>query len=226
MDRETINSIISNTRNYGSSSFTKQDILDKCTIALVSIEAAKDALFIYHANKWIIFADDGGVEIVGVPVVKVDKGKDGVGVFIVTYEIAESLDISAKELFLKALDNTENEEFVIKSLSSAVGLDDDGYAYYATTEDSLYGASFLLRSDLIKDFAEEKDSDLIIVPSSVHEVIIILQKEMQMSADDIIDLIGTVRNINRTTLRDDDVLADCVFLYKKGKDELYLISHE
>ena len=227
MDKRMIESIISGGKEYGCGSFTRQDILDKCTLALINTDVLYDSglnpAFVSYANKWVFDVADGDINIGSIPVMIIEDD-ERVGSFVITREMAELLNIEVSELLFAAMDNLESGEFVIESLHSVIDECEEDFLYYATNKEGFYGASFLLRDDLIKKFAEEKDSDLIVIPSSIHEVIILPTRNADMGVDDIIGLLDIVGNVNENILEECDVLSDCLFYYKKSAGKLYLID--
>lgn len=74
----------------------------------------------------------------------------------------------------------------------------------------LYGAACMLYDGVLRNFAEEKGEDIIILPSSLHEVLLLPKsgweeyEELQMM----------VREINRT-LPEEIVLSDHIYIYRK-----------
>ncbi len=74
--------------------------------------------------------------------------------------------------------------------------------YIITNTKKYFGAAAMCYAEVLKQFAEQKDSDLIILPSSLHEIIILTQT----MADDMKQLHETVEEVNRTQLPPDEVL--------------------
>ena len=72
----------------------------------------------------------------------------------------------------------------------------------------------MLYSDVIKDFAKKMEKNLYILPSSIHEVILLPDDESQTKEE----LLEMVTDINRTQVEECEVLADSVYYYHKEKD--------
>ena len=110
-----------------------------------------------------------------------------------------------------------------KILSEIVGtapVDNDEKVCEYTGEDILYvltnssrvnGAACILYDNLLKKFANDVHSDLYILPSSVHEVIIVPKK----NAFDKSELADMVREVNEQGVSQDEILSDNVYEYNR-----------
>lgn len=110
-----------------------------------------------------------------------------------------------------------------KILSEIVGTapaDNDEKVCEYTGEDILYvltnssrvnGAACILYDNLLKKFANDVHSDLYILPSSVHEVIIVPKK----NAFDKSELADMVREVNEQGVSQDEILSDNVYEYNR-----------
>lgn len=92
--------------------------------------------------------------------------------------------------------------------------------YFVTNQYSLYGASVILYPEVLPEMAEKLNSDLYLLPSSIHEFCIITADEDNNPES----LIAMVREINRSTVDKEDYLGDNIYLYKKDARETMLIE--
>lgn len=83
--------------------------------------------------------------------------------------------------------------------------------YVLTNSAGIYGAACLLYKNLLKDFSAKVKADLYILPSSIHELILIPNR----GDADKDELARMVRSINRTQLAYDEVLSDNVYHYSR-----------
>ena len=77
----------------------------------------------------------------------------------------------------------------------------------------------MLYKEKLKKISERLKSNLYILPSSVHEVILI-------PADDMIDpmvLKDMVYQVNRTQLKTEEILSDSVYFFSYEKNEIMLM---
>lgn len=81
--------------------------------------------------------------------------------------------------------------------------------YILTNKYRNYGAGVLLYDDLIHKLAMKLHSDLVIIPSSIHELLLIPAESRQIlsQCDDM------VRTVNETQVADDEILADHAYYY-------------
>lgn len=87
--------------------------------------------------------------------------------------------------------------------------------YVLTNRSSMNGAACILYPNVLQEFAERIESDLYILPSSIHEVILIKDQGME----DANGLRNMVKDVNRTQLDPEEILSDQVYYYsrKNGK---------
>jgi len=90
--------------------------------------------------------------------------------------------------------------------------------YMLTNRDGTYGAAAVLYDGALKRFAKEKESDLVILPSSQHEVLLMPCMEGMAPAK----LQEMVREVNRTQLSEEVVLSDSVYLYSRETNQVSL----
>lgn len=78
------------------------------------------------------------------------------------------------------------------------------------------GAACILYRGLLGRFAEKIGKNLYILPSSIHEVIL-LPEDSVKKADNLIHM---VREVNQTQLEPEEVLSDAVYYYDRQKKEI------
>ena len=148
----------------------------------------------------------------------------GVSTSLITNKQVKEWDVSVNDLVLAARQNTprlfpaqiiDMEEMLAGMVSfilypSAIPM------YILTNEQELNGASALLYGDILKDFANKKGADMYILPSSIHEVIMIPADRI----DDPKKLSSMVHEANTTVVSTGDVLSDSVYYYDRKKDQI------
>lgn len=88
--------------------------------------------------------------------------------------------------------------------------------YVLTNCDKLYGASAMLYSDKIRELAEELQSDLLILPSSVHEVLLMPDDK----AGQYQDYRRMVEEVNTTQVEPEEILSYQLYRYSRKKAEI------
>lgn len=109
---------------------------------------------------------------------------------------------------------------ILSEIAVTAPVDNDEKVCEYTGEDILYvltnssrvnGAACILYDNLLKKFANDVHSDLYILPSSVHEVIIVPKK----NAFDKSELADMVREVNEQGVSQDEILSDNVYEYNR-----------
>lgn len=88
--------------------------------------------------------------------------------------------------------------------------------YVLSNQHKLNGSVCILYQNLLKSFAERLGSDLYILPSSIHEVLII----PACANDSGTDLSDMVREVNATQLSREEVLSDHVYYFSRETCQL------
>ena len=90
--------------------------------------------------------------------------------------------------------------------------------YVLSNRDGMKGAAVILYEGVLKMFAEKIGHDLFILPSSVHEVLLVPYEE-STHAEELEEL---VKMINLAEVPEEDVLSDHVYLYSRKTDQVMM----
>lgn len=138
-------------------------------------------------------------------------------------------DIDTETLYQVALENTprllpykfENLENIIPkheygSLSELQDFD----MYILTNKIKIHGASCIAYPRLLKRIANFLEDNLVIIPSSIHEVLIIPESSIkgEYTMDDFQVMI---EEANETTLTDDEMLSEHAYLFERDTEMLH-----
>ena len=88
--------------------------------------------------------------------------------------------------------------------------------YVLSNQQKLFGAACMLYPGVLKEFAKKLQNDFFILPSSVHEIILV-PAEKGTDKDTLREI---VTDINRTQVAEDEVLADSVYYYNRDKEQI------
>ena len=127
--------------------------------------------------------------------------------------IVQRMDEILAEIFAE----TGDDEGVFNA--SGVPLGEDYNMYVLSDENKIIGSStlFLDAIGTIRDFAQKMGCDLYILPSSLHELILLRTKEGDNSAPELEDM---VREVNATQVAPEDFLSDYVYRYQLREDKI------
>lgn len=88
--------------------------------------------------------------------------------------------------------------------------------YVLTNRQRLFGAYYMTDESLLSEISRKLDSDLFLIPSSVHECMVV-PTEIWEEKDTLSDM---VREINHTQVSEQDFLADTIYRYNAGEKRL------
>lgn len=121
-----------------------------------------------------------------------------------TPDLLHSKISSMAALFEKCGVNVNGEEVDLKDYVPSD-------MYVLTNESKLNGAACILYENVLYDFAQKLGADLYILPSSVHEVIL-LPKLSMLEKDELVNM---VKEVNTEGVAADEVLSDHVYEYNR-----------
>lgn len=88
--------------------------------------------------------------------------------------------------------------------------------YVLTNQWGIYGATAMLYPDVLRNFAESQRTDVVILPSSVHEAILVPVKEPL----DFEWLRCMVKTVNQSEVPPEDQLSNQVYIYRRKEDRV------
>lgn len=143
------------------------------------------------------------------------------------------MNMTVDELYSKAKENYSSKfPTTIRSLGSVLAglmgdfpmppLDTqpDMDIYVLTNKQCINGATNILLDDAIAEAEEKIGGNFYIIPSSVHETLLVPEN----SAIDPNDIAGMVYDINRSVVREDEVLSDTVYFYDAATKQISMVN--
>lgn len=133
---------------------------------------------------------------------------------------------TAETLYEDALENMKNrveeELFLLADLFTVKQTKDTAKlppVYVLTNRTRQYGAAVMLYSGKMKELADTVGSDLVILPSSLHEVLLLPDNDgMHLRWEQM------VREVNRAVVDPEEVLSDHIYRYSRDKDAVELLA--
>ena len=92
--------------------------------------------------------------------------------------------------------------------------------YVVSNEHCVQGASVVYYTDVLREFAKKLGCDLVMLPSSVHEWLVLAAPE----AGELKDLESIVRDANRLVVREHEILSNNVYRYSLKNDKIEMWS--
>ncbi len=195
----------------------KEDVYGRLAPKVINAEANKELLETVPYSR---FLDLAVIYQIGV---KVDGAEQGW--ITVSNELMDRFGYTLEELHENALKNMAPAE--VMSLGSAIsmligpGADADEINQVEASSDismtivtnssKFNGANNMLNTECFVELAEKNDCDLYILPSSIHEVIVVPDK----NGVDVDGLKSMVYEINRSSLGPEDILSDSVYIFSR-----------
>lgn len=139
--------------------------------------------------------------------------------FVFSKKLLYVYDVLTSELIEAAYRNTVKQKLTMKTLSQLFG-DTPGTADECDMTVFSYGrfgaTAMILAKESLRAMADAMQDDLYILPSSIHEVLVI--KANDPMAESKKDLEDIIKSINRNEVSRDEQLSDSVFRYNRGLD--------
>ncbi len=131
------------------------------------------------------------------------------------YDIKTMRDVLCEMMRLEELEGKEiiDREEYLRELRDATPM------YVLSNRTRVQGASCILYPNILRDFATAIKSNFYILPSSIHEVILLpAQRD-----EDEDGLKNMVREVNETQVEREEVLSDSVYYYNRETGELSIV---
>ena len=212
-------------KQFDVSAFSELDVMKETfSFKLINYEKNKELL---EDVPHLIFLD---LAIVFYAVVEMPEY--GYGTILIHNEHLAIWNITKEQLVKMARENAPKilpcHVTSMSELIKKVAAGDDIYRhiedsgmpslYILSNTNGTLGAAVMLYPRVLADFATACGSDLVILPSSVHEVILSPARDM----DDMDRLNEMVCEVNKTQLRQEEILADHVYYYDRRNDEIII----
>ena len=159
--------------------------------------------------------------------------QDGYAVSMcINHGLARSWGLTADDLFAVASENTPEllpakTESLPELMAGFLHVDPDTLRAPGVPElhvlsnvTGIYGAACLLYDGVIGEFARKADADLLILPSSVHEVMLLADSP----DSDHESLRDTVRSVNGEAVPPEDFLSDELYRYDRSTRSFTVVS--
>lgn len=157
--------------------------------------------------------------------VYIDSFVDGIATILIRNKHLDIWNVSKETLKNLAIPNTprilpyelSNMGTILNELLESEGEDFNELnleipMYVLSNKVHMYGAVSLLYEDILKELSNKLNSDLYILPSSIHELILI-PVSSRMDEEEFSQM---VKEVNATQLSKDEILSDHVYYYNRA----------
>ena len=151
---------------------------------------------------------------------QLDSTENGAATVLITNAMMEQFGVTKEQLHADAMENAQEirpADFrtIAAVMAEMMGMPEEMMAdmappmYVATNQDKVQGAAVMFYPDFMDQAAKELGGDIFILPSSVHEVLI-LPDDGNMNAQELKEM---VTSINASEVSPEDRLTDSVYHY-------------
>jgi hypothetical protein len=172
----------------------------------------------------------------------IGKSEDQIGSSKVNNNIINNWNVSLLDVYERAIENTKkmypmkfeplfnvlNKMMSQKGINETFDEDDASPLYIVTTEDTLNGSFYITDKESLNKIGDEINDNFYILPSSIHELLIVPEHVnspfnlMACNEEDMIDnLLNMVKEVNRTSVANNEILSDNVYKYDRENERLY-----
>lgn len=162
---------------------------------------------------------------------QIDQNENGTSSVLITNAMLENYSVTVDQLHQDAMDaavinNPATFRSMQEVLSDLMGMPadlmppmDGPQMYVASVENSLNGAGVIAYPDFMNQVAEQVGGDFFVLPSSVHEVLVVPDD----GSIDRHDLESMVREVNASEVLPKDQLSDNVYHYD-SQDQVFELA--
>jgi len=159
--------------------------------------------------------------------VQIENGGNHFENLVITHQLAKMWKIEESDLWKIALKNmlklfppqfTTLESVLMTKLygSKKIDEEEDGLLYLSNTS-NFYGASCIFYPKVLENIRRKIQNDYYIIPSSVHEVLILLADSIGKE-----ELNQMIQEVNATVVESREILAEHCYKYDSKKNEIII----
>lgn len=116
--------------------------------------------------------------------------------------------VNIKDMVISLLEEKTDDTTILPDV--------DCNMYVLTNQDKQYGAATILYENIISDFAKKNNSNIYILPSSIHELILVPGNSL-VPKEGLNDM---VKEVNATQVPIQEILSDHAYIYNIGDDSI------
>ncbi|MCR4618143.1 MAG: DUF5688 family protein [Lachnospiraceae bacterium] len=217
------------------------NIKDKICMRVLNFEKNSEVLESAYYTRFL--------DLAVVYYMEVSAGDVGSGHIMIKKSFLEKWNIKGGDILKAAIDNADNNkifdiipmesffmEFYKKNMDKFPDGDipkelmpqgDSFNMWIVTNKEKVYGATALVHMTELSDFASDKNSNLFIIPSSVHEIIIFLDdlkdKKSAEWKEKCDELKSMIFEVNRTELSPGDFLSDNLYYFDRNTNKVAIV---
>lgn len=139
--------------------------------------------------------------------------------FLVNYDHMREWNMMLEEVSAFAKENTPRifpAEITALRQNDKQGKEEEPIFLFSN-EQRVYGTGIILYEHILQDFADRYGWNLFLLPTSVHEFLVVFDKE-GVSPEELLEI---VQNSNKTIIQKKDFLSNNLYYYDRNRKEFY-----
>lgn len=162
-----------------------------------------------------------------VPICVVSNANIGEGNITITNKHLKLWEISPKELWENVMESTQTvnpvivknmAEFMSEKFSDEMSFPTLDRIFVVSNRKGIDGAAVMLYPEVMKDISKKTGDDLVIIPSSIHELIVL---PSEMAVCNKAGLKEMVCDVNANVVGNEDILSNNVYYYDACLNRLF-----
>lgn len=212
----------SNDLNIDVSKVNKAYILEHVTLAAINMNKGQGLLNNVYYQRM--------EDIAFIPKIYFDDTHSST----ITKKICEGFNISEYELIKAAIHNMENQSYMFKTMGdyfkdinyedSEIKNDKLTNVYILTTNNLVNGAGLIVSDKIADRISREVGGDFYIIPSSIHELLILPEDFVNKDMFDMIK--ETIEFVNEVEVNSSDFLSDNFYHYDITAHKLEIVDKD
>lgn len=169
-----------------------------------------------------------------IPICVVNNSDIGDGVIVINYKHLNLWEVSFDELWENVMESAPKTcpvriENIYETLSKSSGMPgefQDVSGLYknilvVSNESRMYGAGAVLYPDVMKQISDFYEGDFIVIPSSVHESIVMPSYGNSIGCRGLVDI---VKEVNSSVIAEEEILSDNIYIYYRDQGILKMFN--
>lgn len=151
-------------------------------------------------------------------------GRKATNICWIPQGLLDASGISKTDLKAQAMQNLENDGYHIQDMNSILELENESCSlplFILTNQGMIFGAAGLLHSKLLAQFAETVKSDFYILPSSIHELLLMPASDGLADADMLNNI---VCDVNMAQVKPSEQLSNNAYYYDRNTKEIRIAA--
>ena len=171
----------------------------------IAVNADRNGIHSMHIDNTIL--DEWGISMTKLHEQAMKSNRNAFGISVMDIETA-----------MNQVLNNESDNDVYDSVFS-INVNSHESIYVATNAWKIFGASVILYNDILNEVADKLNDDLYILPSSIHEALLIGASNCSMDIGELKKMVIDT-NANPLVMSKNDILSNNVYFYEKYSNKL------